>query len=355
MPRTVSSSKRRPTQVDVARLAGVSQAMVSYVLNDNSNIVIPDVTRRRVLAAIEDLGYVPNRAARSLRTQRTNMVACVVPDIANPFHTSFAKGVRRVAEEHQHDVVLYYTDRQPTKEHQFLDLLLEGLADGVVVTPLHLDAADLLPLLERGIPVVVQGSNDMPTEVGGLALDSVHVDDVAAAHTAVSFLLENGHRRVGMLAGEQDTAPQRLRERGYGQALRDHGLEVDPALVVSGEFREEGGYHGTQTLLALSKPPTAIFAASDMMAVGSILATRDAGLSVPADIAIVGFDDIPVARLIHPPLTTIAQFEDAIGRRAAQMLFERLADPDLPGRREQMPFELIIRGSAIQGEPVGAQ
>ncbi len=347
MSRIATTSRRRPTQVDVARQAGVSQAMVSYVLNDNSNIVIPDVTRRRVLAAIEDLGYIPNRAARSLRTQRTNMIACVVPDIANPFHTSFARGLRAVAEEHQHDVVLYYTDRQATKEYKFLDLLLEGLADGVIMTPLHLDAADLVPILERGIPVVVQGASDVPTDIGGIPLDSVHVDDVAAAHTAVSFLLDGGHHRVGMLTGEQDTAPQRLREQGYEQALRDHGITFDPELVVSGDFREEGGYRGTQTLLGVSPAPTAIFAASDMMAVGAILAIRDAGLSVPDDVAIVGFDDIPLARLINPPLTTIAQSEDAIGRRAAEMLFERLADRDLPGRREQMPFELIIRRSAV--------
>jgi LacI family transcriptional regulator len=343
---TKSSPKKRPTQVDVARRANVSQAMVSYVLNGNSKVVVADDTRERIMAAIEELGYVPNQPARALRTQKTKLIACVVPDITNPFHTSFAKGLQAVAEAHEHDVVLYNTDRIANKEHKFLELLRQGRYDGVVVTPHHLKADDLVKVLEAGMAVVVQGSGAMPTEVSGRPLDSIHVDDVGAAQVAVSYLIELGHERIGMLAGEENTPPQRLRRLGYLRALEEHGIPVDENLIRGGEFRSEGGHHSMLDLLELAEPPTAVFAASDMMAIGAIMAIRDAGASVPDDISVVGFDDIPFASTFNPPLTTIAQFGDQIGERAAEMLFERLTGESSPtGRREVMPFELIIRRS----------
>ena len=321
--------------------------MVSYVLNDNSNIAISQETRQRVIDSIEDLGYVPNRTARSLRNRSTQLIACVVPDITNPFHTSFVKGLQAVAESNDYDVAFYDTDRLVTKEHKILDLVLEGRADGLVITPLHLDAHDFAPILKMGVPVVVQGPNTMPTEIAGMPLDSIRIDDVAAACEAVSFLIGLGHTRIGMLAGQQNTPPQQQREQGYRQALEAHGIGFDPSIVLGGEFRKEDAHHAMRELLELADPPTAVFAASDLMAIGAITAVRDAGKAVPDDVAIVGFDDIPVARHVHPPLTTIAQFEERIGRRAAEMLFQRLsAGEGLPGRREIMPFELIVRGSA---------
>ena len=255
--------------------------------------------------------------------------------------------MQAVAESNGYDVVFYDTDRLVAKEHKFLKFFLEGRADGVVITPLHLEAVDFEPILRMGIPVIVQGPNIMPTEVEGLPLDSVRIDDVAAAREAVSFLIGIGHRRIGMLAGQRDTPPQQQRERGYREALEAHGVLFDAGIVLGGEFREEDAYRAMRALLDVADPPTGVFAASDLMAIGAIMAVRDAGLSVPDDVAIVGFDDIPVARHIHPPLTTIAQFEEKIGRRAAEMLFERLATgASLPGRHEVMPFELIVRGSA---------
>jgi LacI family transcriptional regulator len=187
--------KKRPTQFDVAQLAGVSQAMVSYVLNDNPNISVPNETRQRVLDAMDELGYVPNRAAQMLRTQRTNTIACVVPDITNAFHTQFARGLQSVAEQYEYDLVLYNTDRVPAKESKFLQRLQEGRVDGVIMTALHSTPEDFLPLLEMNIPVVIQGPNVMPTKVNGFPLDSLFVDDVAASATAVSFFLEKKKNR----------------------------------------------------------------------------------------------------------------------------------------------------------------
>jgi len=331
----------------VARLAGVSQAMVSYVLNDNSNISFPDETRRQILGAIEELGYVPNKAARSLRTNKTNTIACVVVDITNPFHTIFASGVQSITEQHGYDLILYNTNRLAAKEHNALRLLRQGRVDGVIMTSLHLKAEDFMPLLELNIPVVVQGPIVMPLRVNGFPLDSLHVNDVAAARAVVSHLVKQGHTRIGMLAGQPDTPPRRDRELGYRQTLAEYGLPIDEELIRGGDFREEGGYRSMQNLLELPAPPTAVFAASDMMAIGALMAIKDAGLKCPNDIAIAGFDDIPAAKLISPPLTTIAQPLDMLGRRAAQMLFERFdgSTPD-EGRREEIPYQLVVRDSA---------
>jgi len=341
-----SRPKKRPTQADVARLAGVSQAMVSYVLNDNTKISIPPETRQQILDAIDELGYVPNSVARSLRTNKTQTIACVVVDITNPFHTVFAKGVQDVAEQQDYELVLYNTNRLATKERKSLRLLKQGRVDGVIMTSLHLRAEDFLSLLEINIPVVVQGPIVMPLQVEGFPLDSVHVNDVTAACAAVSHLIERGHTRIGLIAGQENTPPRRERELGYRQTLAEHNLPIDESLIRGGGFQEEGGYKSMQNLLNLSSPPTAVFAASDLMAIGALMAIKDAGLSVPEDIAVMGFDDIPVAKLVSPPLTTIAQPLESLGRRAAQMIFDRLigSAPET-GRREELPYKLVIRQS----------
>lgn len=346
-PKKKSRTKKRPTQADVARLAGVSQAMVSYVLNDNSNVSVPPETRQQILDAIEELGYVPNRAARSLRTNKTNTIACVVVDITNPFHTVFASGVQNITERHSFDLILYNTNRLAAKEHNALRLLRQGRVDGVIMTSLHLTAKDFLPLLEINVPVVVQGPIVMPLQVAGFPLDSLHVNDVAAARAAVSYLVKRGHTRIGLLAGQPGTPPRRDRELGYRQTLAEYSIPVEEALIRGGGFTEEGGYKSMQNLLKLSTPPTAVFAASDLMAIGALIAIKEAGLKAPDDIAVVGFDDIPAAKLISPALTTIAQPLDQLGRRAAEMIFDRLngTAPE-EGRREEIPYKLVVRESA---------
>ena len=341
-----SRPKKRPTQADVARLAGVSQAMVSYVLNDNTNISIPPETRQQILDAIDELGYVPNSVARSLRTNKTKTIACVVVDITNPFHTIFARGVQDVAEQQDYELVLYNTNRLATKERKSLRLLKQGRVDGVIMTSLHLKAEDFLSLLEINIPVVVQGPIVMPLQVNGFPLDSVHVNDVTAARAAVSHLIERGHTRIGLIAGQENTPPRRERELGYRQILAENNIPIDESLIRGGGFQEEGGYKSMRNLLNLPSPPTAIFAASDLMAIGALMAIKDAGLSVPDDIAIIGFDDIPAAKLVSPSLTTIAQPLESLGRRAAQMIFDHLiGQAPETGRREELPYKLVIRQS----------
>lgn len=333
---------KRPTQLDVARLAGVSQAMVSYVVNGSPSVSLSDETRQRVLDAIDSLGYVPDNAARSLRTRKTLTIAGVIPDITNPFYPAFERGVQDVAERHGYSLITCNTDGVESKELKCLRLARQGQVDGVVGVFFRLTARHLRPLLERGVPFV--RVEPAPQPVGPLPLDNLYVDNVAAAYQAVSYLIAHGHRRVAMLAGQ--SGPQASRIQGYRRALLDHALPIDDALIQGQGFQADDGYRAMAELLKQPSTPTALFAANDLIAMGAMAALRDAGLHVPDDVSIVGMDDIPAARLVTPPLTTISLFPEQLGRRAADMLFERLEGTvSGRGRCESMPFDLMIRGS----------
>jgi LacI family transcriptional regulator len=335
--------KKRPTQADVARIANVSQAMVSYVLNGNATVSVSGETRERILNAIESLGYQPNRTARSLRTSKTFTIAVIIPDITNPFYPAFERGIQDVADQCQHDVITYNTDGLAEKEHRYIQSLLEGRVDGVVTVLFHTSAPALFQLLEHNIPVVRLEATRK--EAGDRPLDNVYLDNITAAKTAVHHLIEKGHRRIGMLSGHE--GPTYYRVIGYSLMLQQCGIPLDEALVQAGDFNEQGGYLAMKALLALNPRPTAVFAANDLMAMGAYLAIKEAGMSIPQDVAVVGFDNIPTAKLVSPPLTTVDQFQHQAGQRAAELLFERIdGKAPLSGRSEELPYQLIIRASA---------
>jgi LacI family transcriptional regulator len=313
-------------------------------LNNSTAIQVPLDTRQRVQEAMDELGYVPDSSARRLRTGKTFTLASVIPDIGNPFYPQFERGIQDAAEANGYDVMIYNTDGVADKERACLRSLLHGRVDGVIAVFFHLNARDLRPLVERNIAVV--RLENRPQEMGELPIDNLFVDNAAAAHTAVAHLIERGHRRIGIIAGQ--TGPRGVRVRGYREALRQAGITSDDALIQTGDtFNEAGGYEGMRRLLALPVRPTAVFAANDLMAMGALMALREAGLRVPHDMAVVGFDDIPAAKLVTPPLTTISQFQENLGRRAAEMLLERLTGAVVgPARSVEMPFELIVRESS---------
>lgn len=339
-----SKQRKRPTQMDVARLAEVSQPVVSYVLSGDARASVAAETRQRVLDAIEQLGYVPHHAARSLRGQRTFTIAGIIPDITNPFYPAFERGIQDVAEAAGYDLITYNTDGLLEKERKSLRSALAGRVDGIIVTPFQIPLTECVPLVDNGVAVV---AFSLETPPPGAALDTFAIDSAAAATTAVTYLIERGHRRIGMVAGEENTPPRELRVRGYREALSARGLLFDSMLVRGSDFNEAGGYQAARELLRLSARPTAIFAANDLMAFGAMAAIREAGLRIPDDVAIVGFDDIPAARLVEPPLTTIAQYPERLGARAAELLLERLrAETQPAGRHVPMPFDLVVRASA---------
>jgi LacI family transcriptional regulator len=325
-------------------LARVSQTTVSQVLNNSTTITVPAETRQRILDAVEQLGYVPDHTARSLRIRRTSTIACAIPDIANPFYPALARGIQDVAEQHGYDLVLYNTDGMAEKETKAVRLVQQGRADGLIVVLFGLTAHGLFPLLETGVPIVRLES--VLKASGPLPLDNLYVDIMAAVQVAVTYLIKLGHKRIGLISGGEAPA-QTGRTKGYLAALAEAGLPFAPELVQNGDFRTESGYSAMVALLGLPEPPTAVFSANDLMAIGALAAARGLGRSVPSDVAVVGLDDIPAARLMNPTLTTIAQFPDRLGRRAAELLFDRLEGRiSAPGRSEAMPFELMIRESA---------
>ena len=329
---------------DVARNAGVSVSTVSKVLSGNGVASqLNASTIERVQQAIAKMGYVPNAVARSLRTQQTFTLASVIPDITNPFYPAFERGVQDVAEANGYDLVVYNTDGVAAKERRCLDALMRGRVDGIVGTFFHCSPEDFESILKRDIALVLleEPGGALPE---GLTADRVYVDNAKAARAAANHLVELGHTRIAMLTGQRDTLASRV--RGYREALVAHGLQ--PLLLETGDFTEACGYSGMLELLQHETRPTAVFAANDVMAMGALLALREHQVNVPGEVALVGFDDIPVSRLLTPTLTTVSQFPERLGRRTAELLIERLRGQAVGemGRSEEMPFELIVRESS---------
>jgi len=343
MPEDIPS--KIPTQLDVANLAGVSRTTVSFVLNNREDIAIPDETRQRVWDAVAQLGYAPNRAAQTLRTQKTFTVAGIIEDITNPFHPAFERGIQVVLNRHDYDLIMYNTDGDADKECRILtSLQQQRRVDGIIGSFYHAGIADFVPFVSRHIPVVRLNGPEARREVNH-ALDTLIIDNTAAAREAVEYLISKGHRRISMLAGVGP--PREARVRGYREALANSGIAFDEHLVRARSFKMDEGQRAMQELLATTPRPTAVFAASDLLAMGAMIAIREAGLRIPDDIAIVGFDDIFAARALNPPLTTVAQFQHQLGEKAAELLLERLTGQYTgPGRQIEMPYELIIRETA---------
>jgi LacI family transcriptional regulator len=336
----MTGNRKRATQWDVARKAGVSQAMVSLVLGGSSSGGRAKTTAR-VLKVARELGYRPNRPAQALRTGRTKTIAVVVPDICNPFFPSLLKGAQSVADSAGYDVITLNTAGQRESERRILRWGVEGRVDGVIGVFFTLRANEFRPLIDAGVGVVrVESTFKKP---GVLPIDNLFVDNRAAAAAATRFLIERGHQKIAMLAGPD--GPQAARAEGYLQALAERGFEAD--IVTGAEFTEVGGRTAAASVLAGRNRPSAFFAANDLMAIGAMAALRDAGLAVPQDMAVVGFDDIFIARLVSPSLTTVSQFQHSIGVAAAETLLERLrGSASKPGVNREMPYRLIERESA---------
>jgi LacI family transcriptional regulator len=289
------------------------------------------------------LDYTPNRAAQRLRTQKTFTIAGIIEDITNPFHPALERGIQDVAEKHGYDLIMYNTDADADKERKALDAALRNRVDGVIGSFAAIGMDDFAPLLAAEIPMVWLTGQAPPRRID--SLDVVYVDNVRAAHAAVSYLVGKGHGRIAMLAGHGH--PQHDRLIGYRQALEDHGLTFRGDYVQGQRFSIDEGRRAMRVLLGLEPRPTAVFGASDLLAVGAILAIKEAGLRIPDDVAIVGFDNILVAEVVSPALTSIAQNQAALGHRCGGLLFERIRGlaPD-EGRVVEMPFELVVRDSA---------
>ena len=319
---------------EVARLAGVSLGTVSRVINGNATVATE--LRERVERAISELGYQPNVLARGLRGGRTQSFGLVIPDVANPFFSAMVLDVEQAASRADYCVILGNSVESPKAERLYIDLLLSRQVDGLLITPtertLSIDIPDRVPVVAVGRPLK--------------GIPSVTTDERQGAIQAVEYLLRLGHRNIACIAGPRPHAMAAERHRGYlnsaGPALRASGLNI-PERTRFGAFDYEHGYKAASELLAIRPRPTAIFASSDRQAIGALRAAADAGLEVPRDLSIVGFDNISVTTLMTPRLTTVAMA--ALGERGVQTLLDILAGKAVPAERQKLGTTLVVRES----------
>jgi LacI family transcriptional regulator len=336
--RQAAQSLASVTIIDVARAAGVSYATVSRVLNNKAHVKADK--REAVLRAMTQLGYVANPQARSLAGGHSGVVGLLVHTLGSAYVGEIARGIDEELGSAQYDLILYTTHRHKLRESSYAETIARGMADGLLlITPTNAEAY-LHSLHQRGYPAVLIDHQGLG-EGGAL----VGATNRQGAYDATRYLIELGHRRIGFITGRLDVGCSHDRLAGHRQALIDSGLPADPALVFEGDFTQPAGFSRAQALLALPGRPTAIFASNDEMAFGVMEAVRDGGLRIPDDISVVGFDDIPQAAVVNPPLTSVRQPLIEMGRSATRMLLQLIGNPALAPEPVILPTRLIVRAS----------
>ncbi len=329
-----------PTINDVAKRAGVAPITVSRVINNSG--YFSEETRQRVEAAITELGYVPNRLARGLRTKQTNTLALVMTDITNPFFTTVARGVEDTAGEAGYTVTYCNTDESETKEQKYLDLLIQQQVDGILLVPARSTPDSVNFVQKHGTPVVV-----LDRRMPGVETDVVRCDSEEGAYRLVRLLLDLGHRRIAMLGGPEGVSTAEDRLLGYRLAMEEEDLKNFKDLVQVGSFTQSSGYEMAKLAISLRPRPTAIFAANNFIAFGALKALQESGLKVPDDLALVAFDDLPPALVIFPFLTVAAQPAYEMAQEATKLLLARLRSDTMRECQEiVLPTELIVRQSS---------
>jgi LacI family transcriptional regulator len=323
---------------DVARHASVSPATVSRVLNGDPRV--GEAYRRRVLRAVEELDYRPNVLARNLRRQRTATIGVVVPDIENPHFGEWVRSVEDRAFDAGYRVLVCNTDETAEKQRAYLEALIDERVLGVIISPSDPGDGEISRLLDLGIPVVA-----CDREVSDARADAVLADNVKAMRIGTDLLIAEGHERIAFIGGRTDVETGAERLAGYEMAMRAAGLETQ---VLDGDFRLERAEAAVAGLLAREPRPTAVIVANNLMTLGALRAIRDAGLRVPADIALLGVDDPPWSALVDPPLTTLAQPVRAMAADAMELLLQRVRREREQPRRIVHPFELRPRESTCQ-------
>lgn len=321
---------------DVARHAGVSVATVSrHLAGQKVRRAAP------IQAAIEALDFRPSALARSLQSGVTRSIGVVVPDVTNPFFAAVVKGVESASRQTAHNIFLSNTDESIHRERQVLGNLV-GRVDGVILAPAREDTDNTADLRRTGVPIVLLDRWIRDSDV----FDCVLIDNEGGAAQATDHLLQLGHERIGFISGPLDTTPGRGRHDGFMAALDRADMDLDPALVQFGDFRQDSGYQATLRLLGLPSAPTAIFVANNLMSIGALRALHDMGVGVPEELSFLGFDDLDLGDLLSPPLTTVSRPMAEQGVLAMRLLRNRIegttrAEP----RRIVLATSLAVRGS----------
>lgn len=322
----------------VAEHAGVSIATVSHVINNTR--YVSEETRKRVLAAMDELKYQPNALARSLRRGETKTLGVILPDSANPYFAEIGRGLELLAFQHGYSIILCNSEGNADIERQYAEVLSKKQVDGIFFVGTGERPETLLTLQRHDLPLVV-----MMRDFGEIRVDSVQSDNYQGGTLATQHLLDIGHTRIACIRGQSDLSLSVLRMNAYIDTLRRAGITPDESLILQGDFHSESGYDQARKLLMRNDPPSAIFVCNDLMAIGAICAAAELGKRVPEDIAIIGFDNILLGEYTVPRLTTVAQPKEELVQFAVQYMLERIGDGNLPPQQVVLPTKLIERQS----------
>jgi len=336
----ISPKKRRGvTIVDVARASGVSYTTVSRVLSGYE--FVSETARTSVMKAVEDLGYVANLQARSLKGGRSQIIGLLVPNLDNGYVGTITQGIDQELARANYDLMLYTSHRHPGKESFYVNAIVNGLTDGLLLIAPLIPKTYLNELREHNYPYVLIDQTD--DSENSTVVESTNWQ---GAYDATRYLIQLGHTRIAFIQGSSAVRSAIDRLQGYKAALADHDIFLREDLVIDGDYQQQTGYQTTKRLLqSVSLRPTAIFASNDLAAFGAMDAARECGLSIPDDISIIGFDDIPQASFVYPKLTTVRQPLEQMGQIAVKMLLEQIEDQSRPPQRVALATQLVIRDS----------
>lgn len=326
------------TMKQVAERAGVSTSTVSHVINNTR--VVSDEVRERVLSIIAEMRYIPSAVARSLKNDRTGTIGMMVPNNSNPYFAELIQGIEDAAFKVGYNVILCNAYDDPKKQAAYLRVLMEKRIDGLILVASGADEELSALLRHQPIPMVL-----VDREVAGVDADYIESDHERGSYLATKYLLELGHRDIGCVSGPIDLPPSRNRVVGYLRALKEAGVRFRLDLLVRSDFTSEGGYAAFRQLLSLKRPPTAIFASNDLMAIGGLSAASEMQVQVPAQLSVVGYDDIALASFTTPRLTTVVQPKYEMGQRITNVLIDRIMGTTLPPQHVQMETRLEVRQS----------
>ncbi|TCL65899.1 LacI family transcriptional regulator [Hydrogenispora ethanolica] len=334
---------------DIARLANVSKATVSRVINNKSEGV-GEETKQKILRIIEELNYRPSLLARGLVTKRTHSLGLIIPDITNPFFPQLARGAEDTAAKHGYSLFLCNSDNSPEKEQRYIEAFIEKRIDGVMLASSISKSAiqsqiQLLKSVDIPFTLLDRYLEGSEPETG------VFLDNQAGAYQATDYLLKNGHRRIVFVAGPLGVMTSWYRFQGFQMAHYDNGVEIDYSLVMEGDYQLSSGKELVERLIEAELEFTAIFAGNDMMAIGALKALQSRGIKIPETVEVIGFDNIELSSLVEPALTTVAQPTYEMGVKGAQMLIRVIEGEGIPERNVYLKPELLFR--ATTRHPVG--
>jgi LacI family transcriptional regulator len=332
--------KTRPGLVDVARRARVNISTVSRTINQTGKIGLK--TQEKVRRVMREMNYKPNRVARRLRTRegKSNLLGLIIPNIQNPFFADLARGVEDVAYANNFAVLFCNYDEDPKKEQFYLDIMQAESVDGIILPPIHESDPAVLQVVQNGTPIVC-----VDRSLSDAILEKVEVDNRRGALEAVQYLIGLGHRHIGLIGGPADSSTGRERLAGYNAAHANAGVQIKTRYVRFGDYKKESGRRLAGELLSEQEPPTALFVCNCLMTEGALGTIYERGLRIPEQIAIIGFDELPLASVFNPPLTVVRQPAYEVGKCAAELMIKRLDDPQRAPASLMLSPELIVRKS----------